>query len=59
MKVRLLDPQNDFDPDAPEPGTADDLRPVYPRFDEFVATRDAVDPDRVFSNTYLETVLGR
>jgi L-gulono-1,4-lactone dehydrogenase len=39
--------------------TADDLRPVYPRFDEFVATRDAVDPDRVFSNTYLETVLGR
>jgi L-gulonolactone oxidase len=39
--------------------TADDLRPVYPRFDEFVATRDTVDPDRVFGNTYLETVLGR
>ena len=39
--------------------TADDLRPVYPRFDEFVTMRDAVDPDRVFGNTYLETVLGR
>ena len=39
--------------------TADDLRPVYPRFDEFVAIRDTVDPDRVFGNTYLETVLGR
>jgi L-gulono-1,4-lactone dehydrogenase len=39
--------------------TAADLRPVYPRFDEFVTTRDAVDPDRVFGNTYLETVLGR
>jgi L-gulono-1,4-lactone dehydrogenase len=39
--------------------TAEDLRPVYPRFDEFVAMRDDVDPDRVFGNTYLETVLGR
>jgi FAD-linked oxidoreductase len=39
--------------------TADDLRPVYPRFDEFVAMRDTVDPDRVFGNAYLETVLGR
>ncbi|HET6815951.1 MAG TPA: D-arabinono-1,4-lactone oxidase [Mycobacteriales bacterium] len=38
---------------------AEDLRPVYPRFDEFVTTRDAVDPDRVFGNAYLETVLGR
>jgi FAD/FMN-containing dehydrogenase len=38
--------------------TAEDLRPVYPRFDEFVAMRDTVDPDRVFGNTYLETVLG-
>ena len=39
--------------------TAADLQPVYPRFDEFVATRDAVDPERVFGNPYLETVLGR
>jgi L-gulonolactone oxidase len=38
--------------------TADDLRPVYPRFDDFVAVRDTVDPDRVFGNDYLETVLG-
>ena len=39
--------------------TAEDLRPVYPRFDDFVAVRDAVDPERVFGNAYLETVLGR
>jgi len=38
--------------------TAADLRPVYPRFDEFVAQRDAVDPGRVFANAYLEQVLG-
>ncbi|MDQ1686385.1 MAG: L-gulono,4-lactone dehydrogenase [Frankiaceae bacterium] len=38
--------------------TAADLRPAYPRFDEFLAARDLVDPDRVFGNAYLETVLG-
>ena len=38
--------------------TAEDLRPVYPRFDEFLAQREAVDPGRVFTNTYLQTVLG-
>ena len=38
--------------------TAEDLRPVYPRFDEFLAQRDATDPARVFSNAYLEQVLG-
>ena len=38
--------------------TADDLRPAYPRFDEFLAVRDALDPDRVFTNPYLQTVLG-
>jgi len=38
--------------------TSADLRPVYPRFDEFLAQRDAVDPGRVFSNGYLEQVLG-
>jgi L-gulonolactone oxidase len=38
--------------------TAADLRPAYPRFDEFLAARDAVDPDRVFANAYLDTVLG-
>ena len=39
--------------------THEDLRPVYPRFDEFLAVREQVDPDRVFANAYLETVLGR
>jgi len=38
--------------------TAADLRPAYPRFDEFLAVRDTVDPDRVFANAYLDTVLG-
>jgi len=38
--------------------TADDLRQVYPRFDEFLAQRDAVDPRRVFTNDYLNRVLG-
>lgn len=37
---------------------ADDLRTVYPRFDEFVALRDELDPKRVFQNAYLERVLG-
>ncbi len=38
--------------------SADDLRPAYPRFDEFVAVRDELDPDRRFANRYLERVLG-
>jgi FAD-linked oxidoreductase len=38
--------------------TRDDLRPAYPRFDDFLAVRDSVDPERVFANNYLETVLG-
>jgi FAD-linked oxidoreductase len=38
--------------------TAEDLRPVYPRFDEFLAQREVVDPGRVFTNPYLEQVLG-
>lgn len=37
---------------------ARDFQRVYPRFDEFVALRDRVDPDRVFGNHYLERVLG-
>ena len=39
--------------------TAADLAPAYPRFDDFVALRDRLDPDRVFANGYLERVLGR
>ena len=38
--------------------TAEDLRPVYPRFDDFVAVRDRLDPARVFANDYLDRVLG-
>jgi FAD-linked oxidoreductase len=38
--------------------TAADLAPVYPRFEEFLAMRDRLDPDRVFANAYLRQVLG-
>ncbi|MDT0156604.1 D-arabinono-1,4-lactone oxidase [Microbacterium sp. ARD32] len=38
--------------------TADQLRERYPRFDDFVALRDRLDPERVFGNRYLERVLG-
>jgi FAD-linked oxidoreductase len=31
----------------------------YPRFGDFLAVRDRLDPDRVFQNPYLERVLGR
>lgn len=34
------------------------LRERYPRFDDFVAVRDRLDPDRMFQNPYLERVLG-
>lgn len=36
----------------------DDLRPCYPRFDEFVAVRNRLDPAGAFSNPYLDGVLG-
>jgi L-gulono-1,4-lactone dehydrogenase len=38
--------------------TAADLAPAYPRFGEFLAMRDRLDPDRVFANAYLRRVLG-
>ena len=38
--------------------TAADLAPAYPRFGDFLAVRDDLDPDRVFANDYLERVLG-
>jgi FAD-linked oxidoreductase len=38
--------------------TAADLAPAYPRFDDFLAMRDRLDPDRVFANGYLRRVLG-
>jgi FAD-linked oxidoreductase len=39
--------------DAAELGT------LYPRFDDFVAVRDRLDPRRLFANPYMERVLGR
>ncbi len=38
--------------------TAADLAPAYDRFDDFLAMRDRLDPDRVFANPYLRRVLG-
>lgn len=37
---------------------AESLRPVYPRFDDFLAVRDRLDPHRMFTNDYLVRVLG-
>ncbi|WP_438855102.1 D-arabinono-1,4-lactone oxidase [Agromyces sp. M3QZ16-3] len=38
--------------------TAESLREAYPRFDDFLAVRDRLDPDRRFSNPHLDRVLG-
>jgi L-gulono-1,4-lactone dehydrogenase len=38
--------------------TAADLAPAYPRFADFLALRDRLDPDRLFTNDYLRRVLG-
>jgi L-gulonolactone oxidase len=38
--------------------TAETLRPRYERFDDFLAVRDRLDPARVFTNEYLDRVLG-
>jgi FAD/FMN-containing dehydrogenase len=37
---------------------ADELAPLYPRFDGFRALRDRLDPDRVLGNAHLRQVLG-
>jgi L-gulonolactone oxidase len=37
---------------------ADSLRKAYPKFDDFLAVRDRLDPARVFANGYLDQVLG-
>ena len=34
------------------------LRETYPRFDDFLAVRDRLDPARLFTNAYLPRVLG-
>jgi L-gulono-1,4-lactone dehydrogenase len=38
--------------------TAADLAATYPRHADFVALRDGLDPDRLFTNRYLDRVLG-
>jgi L-gulonolactone oxidase len=38
--------------------TAADLRPAYPRFDDFLAVREHADPDRVFANDYTRQIFG-
>jgi L-gulonolactone oxidase len=38
--------------------TAGYLAGVYPRFADFVALRDTLDPERRFGNPYLARVLG-
>ena len=42
----------------PHTRTAADLAPAYPRWQDFQAIRDRLDPDRVFTNPYLDRVLG-
>lgn len=37
---------------------ADALRARYPRFDDFLALRERLDPTRMFRNAYLDRVLG-
>ncbi|MGC1209883.1 MAG: D-arabinono-1,4-lactone oxidase [Micromonospora sp.] len=37
---------------------ATDLAPAYPKFRDFLAVRDRLDPDRLFANDYLDRVLG-
>lgn len=38
--------------------TAADLAPDYPRWQDFQALRDRLDPERLFTNPYLDRVLG-
>ena len=38
---------------------AEDLRVLYPRFDDFLEVRHQLDPGRRFTNAYLDHVLGR
>ena len=37
---------------------AESLAQAYPRFADFVAVRDKLDPGRTFANPYTERVLG-
>jgi L-gulono-1,4-lactone dehydrogenase len=40
------------------PATAVDLRPLYPRWDDFQAVRAELDPSGTFTTRYIERVLG-
>jgi L-gulonolactone oxidase len=37
---------------------AESLRTVYPRFDDFLAVRDKLDPGRTFANAYTRRIFG-
>jgi FAD/FMN-containing dehydrogenase len=37
---------------------AEQLRRLYPRFDDFLEVRHQLDPGRRFANAYLDQVLG-
>lgn len=39
--------------------SAESLRSLFPRFDDFIALRDRLDPSRMFSSDHLERVLGK
>ncbi len=38
---------------------AEDLRPLYPRWNDFQTARQQLDPQRIFSNSYIEELLGK
>jgi L-gulonolactone oxidase len=38
---------------------AEELSGLYPRWNDFIALRDQLDPQRTFSNTYTDTVFGK
>jgi L-gulonolactone oxidase len=38
--------------------TAADLKPAYPKWDEFISVRNELDPSGTFRNAYLDRVLG-
>ena len=39
--------------------TQNELSKLYPKWDEFLAARDQLDPSRTFANAYTEQVLGK
>jgi L-gulonolactone oxidase len=38
---------------------SEELRTLYPRFDDFLSMRDRLDPQRTFSNRYTDRIFGR